>query len=317
MARYRKIDVRIWNDSKFSSLSDTAQLAFLFALTHPTMTPLGALRGSPESLAFDKYGFGEDSKALREAFVKAFIELVEKGLLKVDPRGLLFAVNFLKYNTPESPNVIKSWRGSIDYLPECELLKEVMKSAQARVSTMSEGYKKAFAEAFTEDFQSDIAKPMPKTMPNQEQEQEQEQIYNHNKQQTEICNEEPACESDVCFEDSIYEQADALALNQTTEVVSDPDAVVNPIQVMGLARMHGIKGQRDHELNELCAKGILTVDNTRQCIRIAKQSQKGWRYLIGVMKNAVYEPSQYHTDEYIRREREAFEARVDENKVFE
>lgn len=142
-------------------------------------------------------------------------------------------------------------------------------------------------------------------------------IYNPNKEQTEICNEEPACESGVSFEDSIYEQADALALNQTTEVVSDPDAVVNPIQVMGLARMHGIKGQRDHELNELCAKGILTVDNTRQCIRITKKSQKGWRYLVGVMKNAVYEPSQYHTDEYIRREREAFEARIDENKVFE
>lgn len=166
------------------------------------------------------------------------------------------------------------------------------------------------------------SKPLPrgsmKPLRSQEQEQEQEQEqYNHNKQQTEICNEEPACESGVSFEDSIYEQADALALNQTTEVVSDPDVIVNPIHVIGLARMHGIKGQRDHELNELCAKGILTVDNTRQCIRIAKQSQKGWRYLIGVMKNAVYEPSQYHTDEYIRREREAFEARVDENKVFE
>ena len=159
-------------------------------------------------------------------------------------------------------------------------------------------------------------KPLRSQEQEQEQDQDQDQ-YNHNKQQTQICNEEPACESWVSFEDSIYEQADALALNQTTEVVSDPDVIVNPIQVIGLARMHGIKGKRDDELNELCAKRILTVDNTRQCIRITKKSQKGWRYLVGVMKNAVYEPSQYHTDEYIRREREAFEAGIDENKVFE
>lgn len=172
------------------------------------------------------------------------------------------------------------------------------------------------SEAPSEHLERDSMKPLRSQEQEQEQEQEQD-INNPNKEQTEICNEEPACESGVSFEDSIYEQADALALNQTTEVVSDPDAVVNPIQVMGLARMHGIKGQRDHELNELCAKGILTVDNTRQCIRITKKSQKGWRYLVGVMKNAVYEPSQYHTDEYIRREREAFEARIDENKVFE
>lgn len=175
MARYRKIDVRIWNDSKFASLSDTAQLAFLFLLTHPTMTPLGALRGSPETLAFDKYGFEDSTKAFREAFIKAFQELSEKGLVKVDSRGLLFAVNFLKYNVPESPNVIKSWKGSVDYLPECELLNEVLESAKVSVSSMSEGYQKAFREAFKEDLQGLSEKALLKAMPNQEQEQEQEQ----------------------------------------------------------------------------------------------------------------------------------------------
>ena len=167
MARYRKIDVRIWNDSKFSSLSDQAQLAFIFVLTHPTMTPLGALRGSPESLAADKYGCEGSAKAFREAFVKAFRELFEKGLLRSDSRGLLFAVNFLKYNIPESPNVIKSWKGSLDVLPECKLLGEVLMAAESSVSSLSEGYRKAFREAFGE--------ALAKATANQEQEQEQEQ----------------------------------------------------------------------------------------------------------------------------------------------
>lgn len=166
MARYRKIDVRIWNDSKFSALSDQAQLAFIFVLTHPTMTPLGALRGSPESLAADKYGCEGSAKAFREAFVKAFRELFEKGLLKSDSRGLLFAVNFLKYNIPESPNVIKSWKGSLDVLPECKLLGEVLIAAESSVSSLSEGYRKAFQEAFGE--------ALAKAIANQEQEQEQD-----------------------------------------------------------------------------------------------------------------------------------------------
>jgi hypothetical protein len=42
MGRYRKIDTRIWNDAKFRELSERGQLEFLFGLTHPNMTMLGA-----------------------------------------------------------------------------------------------------------------------------------------------------------------------------------------------------------------------------------------------------------------------------------
>lgn len=51
MARFRKIDPRIWNDEKFRTLSDKGKLAFLFILTHPAMTCLGAMRASFEGLA--------------------------------------------------------------------------------------------------------------------------------------------------------------------------------------------------------------------------------------------------------------------------
>ena len=51
MGRYRKIDPRIWNDEAFRALSDRGKLVFLFILTHPHMTSLGAMRASTLGLA--------------------------------------------------------------------------------------------------------------------------------------------------------------------------------------------------------------------------------------------------------------------------
>ncbi len=112
MAQYRKIDTRIWNDRKFSSFSDDGQLVFLFILTHPSMTSLGAMRATVAGLAAEK-GWDENR------FRKAFAEALTKGLLKADEKACFIAApNFLKYNRPESPNVIKSWLKAADLLPE-------------------------------------------------------------------------------------------------------------------------------------------------------------------------------------------------------
>lgn len=51
MSRYRKIDVRIWNDAKFRDLSDNAKLVFFFLLIHPNITALGAMRATIAGLA--------------------------------------------------------------------------------------------------------------------------------------------------------------------------------------------------------------------------------------------------------------------------
>lgn len=143
-------------------------------------------------------------------------------------------------------------------------------------------------------------------------------INKTNLQQTEICNEEPAREDDVCsenFDDPLIEQAENLAAEQTQKVVDDPDAVVTPVQVIGLARFHGIKVARTIKLEQVCKQQILTVDNVRQCIRIAKKEQKGGPYLVGILANAVNEPSQYHTEEYKTSQRVTLDD-VDPNYVF-
>lgn len=164
MARYRKIDPRIWNDEKFRTMSHEGQRLFLFVLTHPSLTMIGAMRATQSGLSEE---LGLDAKAFREAFGEA----LSKGMLKYDEKAfLLWLPNFLKYNAPESPNVVKSWGSALDLLPECDLRKEVLSSAKAFISTMS----KAFAEALPKVFKEALPKAISKTMPNQEQEQEQD-----------------------------------------------------------------------------------------------------------------------------------------------
>jgi hypothetical protein len=157
LSRYRKIDPRIWNDAKFRSLSDNGKLVFFMLLTHPNMTALGAMRATPSGLA-------EELGWLPEAFREAFAEVCQKGMARHDERAHLIALpNFIRYNQPESPNVIKAWAGAVDLLPECDLKSVVIQYAVAFAKGMSEGFAKAIPEALS------------KSMPYQEQEQEQEQ----------------------------------------------------------------------------------------------------------------------------------------------
>ncbi|HXU94521.1 MAG TPA: hypothetical protein VFP33_12770 [Gallionella sp.] len=161
MARYRKIDPRIWNDEKFRALSDAGKLAFLFLLTHPHMTSLGAMRATMSGLAEE---LGWDAEGFREAFREASA----KGMAEFDFEARMIALpNFIRYNPPESPNVIKAWIGSFDLLPECGLKTRVIARAKAFAEALGESFAKALPEAFL--------KALSKGMPNQEQEPEQEQ----------------------------------------------------------------------------------------------------------------------------------------------
>ncbi len=158
MSRYRKIDVRVWNDAKFRELSDNAKLVFFLLLTHPNMTSMGAMRGTLAGLAAE---MGWDLKGFRNAFG----EISKRGMAEHDERACLVALpNFVKYNMPESPNVIKAWVAAMDLLPECALKTQVILRGQEVVEGLSEPFRKAFREAFREAF--------AKGMANQEQEQE-------------------------------------------------------------------------------------------------------------------------------------------------
>lgn len=154
MAKYRKIDPVIWNDKKFNSLSVQGKLAFVFVLTHPHMTSVGAMRSSLVGLASELTGVTE--KAFRESF--------DKDMLKADEKAcFVWAPKFLKFNPPESPNVVKAWVSALDLVPECDMKDQLILHIKGFLEGLHEGFLEGFLKAY--------GKPWPI----QEQEQEQEQ----------------------------------------------------------------------------------------------------------------------------------------------
>lgn len=156
MARYRKIDVRIWNDEQFAAFSDDGKLAFLFLLTHPNLTSLGAMRAT-------RAGLAEELGWSLAKFSRAFAAILAADMAQYDARSaFLWLPNFLKYNQPESPNVVTGWGKALDLLPECAMRSACMASAHRYTQGLPEAFAKAFEQVFA------------KIRANQEQEQEQE-----------------------------------------------------------------------------------------------------------------------------------------------
>jgi len=108
-----------------------------------------------------------------EGFREAFAEVFAKGMVLADwKKRLIFIPNSVKYNPPESPNVIRSWRGFWELIPECSLKDDI----QQQLKDFAEGLGKGFAKALTEVFGEDYGESGAGTgtVPAEHQEQEQE-----------------------------------------------------------------------------------------------------------------------------------------------
>lgn len=174
MARYRKIDTRIWNDRKFRELDDKSKLAFFLVLTHPDTNQLGMLRSRSVALAME-LGWQPD------AMSDAIQTLCQMGMLMVDEKaGFIFIPNFLKYNPPNGPNAVKGWAGLIDLMPECNLLTCALSHLKPAISGLSEGVRSAIPDdikdAISHAIPDDIKDANETASRIQEQEQEQD-IY--------------------------------------------------------------------------------------------------------------------------------------------
>lgn len=166
MSHYRKIDVRVWNDARFMSLTMEGKLAWFMLLTHPMMTALGAIRATPDGLAAE---LCLGSEAYREAFREALQDIIDKGMADFDPKANLIALpNFLKYNKPESPNVVKAWANAAEMLPECDL-KDLTIQRSVRYA---EALGKSFKEAVQKAFPKASGKAFPKASPIQRAEKQ-------------------------------------------------------------------------------------------------------------------------------------------------
>jgi hypothetical protein len=172
--RYRKIEVRMWGDEKFRTLSPlppSAQGLWLFLLTGPHTGPIPGLFRAGRAALAEELGWPQ------EAFDEAFEEVFRLGMAKADWRArVVWIPNAIKCNPPQSPNVVTSWAGEWHLIPECSLKAEAYRTIESVTYHSGEPFRKAFDKAFQ--------KPPVKTLPNQEQEQEQEQESSSSEQES-------------------------------------------------------------------------------------------------------------------------------------
>ena len=168
MSRFRKIDPRVWNDEKFRRFNDRGKLAFLFVLTHPGMTALGAMRASVAGLAAE---LGWPEKIFRNALKPA----VEEHMVDVNEEALFIGLpKFLRYNEPEGPNSVKkAWPAALDLIPECDEKNRLVVRCRSYLDDKTQDFKDAIGDAIWDAFK--MPSEMPCHIQEQEQEQEQEQ----------------------------------------------------------------------------------------------------------------------------------------------
>lgn len=158
MSRWRKVDVRVWNDRAFMSLSQDARLLWLYLLTCPETTAI------PGVIPTGQGAIGDALEWSPERFQERFAEVSRQGLAKADFKArLVWLPKAIKYDPPPNGNVVKGWRDHWNEVPECDLKHEAWQVL------------KRYTERFAEQFQEAMPEPPRNRMAIQEQEQEQEQ----------------------------------------------------------------------------------------------------------------------------------------------
>jgi hypothetical protein len=134
MARYRKIDPRIWNDEKFMTFDPLEKLVWFALLTHPLMTPMGAgviypgvlddILGNTAEWCFRCHHPCTQHTA--ETYLETFRE---RSLIYRD-HGLIIVKNYLLYNLPDNQNQLLSWIGACKELPRSERFRDLLDHLQ-------------------------------------------------------------------------------------------------------------------------------------------------------------------------------------------
>tara|TARA_R110002110_G_scaffold185473_2_gene392585 strand:- start:1517 stop:2392 length:876 start_codon:yes stop_codon:yes gene_type:complete len=117
MIRYNEVSITTWISHDFKTLTPHGKLLWLYLLTGPIRLPLPGIYRAGVGTCTDDLGWGS------EAFKKAFKELETRKMALADwDFNVIFLPNWVKYNRPPAnPNVLKSWLGMLDSIPDCDL----------------------------------------------------------------------------------------------------------------------------------------------------------------------------------------------------
>src|SRR5262249_13291867 len=163
---------------KFIAFDDDGKLAFIFVLTHPHLTALGAMRGTLAGLA-------AELQWRPKRFQAALLPAIRAGMIEANEQAAYIGLpKFLRYNEPENPNVVKgAWLESLSQIPECPEKRALILRCRKYLDDRSAKFKdelsdsiwEAFSEALPEGVTQPFAKPFGKASGKQEPEQEPKQ----------------------------------------------------------------------------------------------------------------------------------------------
>ena len=113
----------------------------------------------PGVIPFGEAALAESLRWPLRAFRHKFHELQRKKMVLADWKSqFVWIPNAIKYNPPESPNVVKSWLKVWSELPECRLKNQAFSTILKTLENMGEGFQGAFVEGFPEGFPKGFTK---------------------------------------------------------------------------------------------------------------------------------------------------------------
>ncbi len=145
MSRYRKIETKMWGDTKFRSFPQNTQYLWIYLLTNPETTSLPGLYSCGKMAMVESLGW------TMKSFLESFEDLSRNDMAKADwDARLIWIPKAIIYNRPQNPNVVKSWSAHWNDLPECPLKVDAYQALKIKMESLGESYLKSFLESFGE-----------------------------------------------------------------------------------------------------------------------------------------------------------------------
>jgi hypothetical protein len=154
MARYCKVEIRMWGDEKFASLSPlkpSGQALWLALLIGPWP------RFIPGVIPVGLGALSDTIRWKKNALLKFLNEIRSKKMIDYDmAAGLIVVHNALRLNFPTSSKVVLGWRNAWLDVPECPLKKQLAQQLRAVVGAKFPEAVEAVLGRYDSDIISDI-----------------------------------------------------------------------------------------------------------------------------------------------------------------
>jgi len=151
--RYRRVSGEFWLDSRVRALPhEDSRWQFLYILTCPSMTSVGAMRATVAGLAAE---LGWPLKRFR----RALAPLVESGMVELNAEAAYIGLpKFLRHNPPESHNVVRGWVKALGLVPDCPEKRALVArcrdylTAREVSGDLKQGFRQGFEQALAQAF---------------------------------------------------------------------------------------------------------------------------------------------------------------------